>query len=393
MTQHSSNAVPKDGFHIPSWVSLWLGFLVFLLIWGLLINLSNTKATNLPEFQTLDFEQFSNSLKDNSVARMILEPWLRWDTAWYLRIAKFGYPAFEQSLAFAPLYPIMVSLIGKILGGEYLLGSLVISWSAFFGCCMILEKNIFKHSEGSTSKGIRAMLFFPTALFFFAGYSESLFFLLLLISWQFGRQGRWPLVGISGALAVLTRFFGIILVLPFFAMWWQQHREKKTSLLTVLWLGIMPLALVSWFEFTLVKYGSYPTTALSKGWALHADWPWVGIVGNLNTIFSQSENAGYTTFLNLIVVIIASISVIWCYKKKYLAEIILIISFLFVSLTKVLDNGLLTSTSRYILPVFPMYAMLGESFKHPIVGRILQYSSLVLLLLNSWIFFSWKWLA
>jgi hypothetical protein len=65
---------------------------------------------------------------------------------------------------------------------------------------------------------------FPTALFFQAVYSESLFLLLVLLSFWWARRARWALAGLAGLLAVLTRSSGVVLVLPLAVIWWEQRR-------------------------------------------------------------------------------------------------------------------------------------------------------------------------
>ncbi len=55
---------------------------------------------------------------------------------------------------------------------------------------------------------------FPTALFFVAPYSESLFLLLSVLVFWWARSRRWELAGLAGALAALTRNVGVLLALP-----------------------------------------------------------------------------------------------------------------------------------------------------------------------------------
>jgi hypothetical protein len=71
---------------------------------------------------------------------------------------------------------------------------------------------------------------FPTALFFQAVYSESLFLLLTLLSFWWARGGRWALAGLAGLLAVLTRSGGAFLLLPLAVVWWEQWRGGAVRL-------------------------------------------------------------------------------------------------------------------------------------------------------------------
>ena len=73
----------------------------------------------------------------------------------------------------------------------------------------------------------------PYALFFFIGYSESLFLLLSLAIFFFLHRGRtldWWLAGLCGFLAALTRATGIVLAIPFLVILIQRFWPYQTSL-------------------------------------------------------------------------------------------------------------------------------------------------------------------
>jgi hypothetical protein len=53
---------------------------------------------------------------------------------------------------------------------------------------------------------------FPTAFFFLAPYTESLFLLLSILAFREARHDRWGRVAVVGALAALTRSVGILLI-------------------------------------------------------------------------------------------------------------------------------------------------------------------------------------
>jgi hypothetical protein len=53
---------------------------------------------------------------------------------------------------------------------------------------------------------------FPTAFFFLAPYTESLFLLLSILAFREARHDRWGRVAVFGALAALTRSVGILLL-------------------------------------------------------------------------------------------------------------------------------------------------------------------------------------
>ncbi|HLB76490.1 MAG TPA: mannosyltransferase family protein, partial [Candidatus Dormibacteraeota bacterium] len=141
--------------------------------------------------------------------------WERQDALWFLRIATKGYSKTDSSAAFFPFYPILIRGVSFLLGGHPFAASLLVSNFSFLGLLLVLFA--LTRSELSEEVARRAVLYaavFPTALFFLAPYSESLFLLLVLLSFWAARRGRWEMAGAAGFLAALTRNLGVVLVLP-----------------------------------------------------------------------------------------------------------------------------------------------------------------------------------
>ena len=68
---------------------------------------------------------------------------------------------------------------------------------------------------------------FPTALFFQAVYSESLFLLLTLLAFWWARRGAGLSPALAGMLAVLTSSSGLVLLVPLALLWWEQRRGAR----------------------------------------------------------------------------------------------------------------------------------------------------------------------
>ena len=71
---------------------------------------------------------------------------------------------------------------------------------------------------------------FPTTLFLFAVYSESLYLLLTVAAFLLAVRGRWGWAGVVVGLAALTRVSGVIL-LPALAMLAWRSADRKGALL------------------------------------------------------------------------------------------------------------------------------------------------------------------
>ena len=154
--------------------------------------------------------------------------WERFDALWFLRIADRGYDRDDGSAVFFPLYPIAVRAVSVAIGGHPLAAGLLVSNAAFAAALLVLY--FLTASERSERVARRAVLYaavFPTAFFFLAPYSESLFLLLSLTALWAARRRRWAGAGIAGGLAALTRSPGVLLAPALAVEAVLQRRERR----------------------------------------------------------------------------------------------------------------------------------------------------------------------
>jgi hypothetical protein len=153
--------------------------------------------------------------------------WERQDALWFLRIASHGYRLHDGSAAFFPLYPLAIRAVSFVLFDHPLAASIVVSNAAFLGGLVVLYfLTSSELSEDAARKAVLYLAVFPTSFFFLAPYSESLFLLLSVMSFWAARRGKWPLAGVSGALAALTRNLGLLLLPALALEAWHQWRER-----------------------------------------------------------------------------------------------------------------------------------------------------------------------
>ena len=63
------------------------------------------------------FETRSITLPDwGRVSQLLINPWFRWDTGWYLKIAAVGYDLKDGSTVFPPLYPLLIRWVAALVG-------------------------------------------------------------------------------------------------------------------------------------------------------------------------------------------------------------------------------------------------------------------------------------
>src|SRR5436190_6659379 len=108
---------------------------------------------------------------------------VRWDAHWYLAIAHDGYDASGRDAAFFPGYPLLTRLVdaGTPLGTVG--AALLVSNVAFLGSLIVVYGLTWReYSEIVARRAVALIALFPTAFFFLAPYSESLFLLASLLT-------------------------------------------------------------------------------------------------------------------------------------------------------------------------------------------------------------------
>lgn len=153
---------------------------------------------------------------------VFVRPWLSWDSAIFGGIARHGYVDLYES-AFYPLFPLLEHLLAPLTGGRTDVAGEVIANLAClpaFGLLRVLAER--EMNRGAARRTLLYLAVFPTAFYFSAAYSESLFLLVSVGAFVALRRGQWWIAGALAALATLTRPVGILLVVPMAAEYAQR---------------------------------------------------------------------------------------------------------------------------------------------------------------------------
>ncbi|OGK30968.1 hypothetical protein A3F29_04355 [Candidatus Roizmanbacteria bacterium RIFCSPHIGHO2_12_FULL_33_9] len=143
-----------------------------------------------------------------------IKSFANFDGLFYMRIAENGYSQFEH--AFFPLYPTLVKTLSPLFGGNTLISGLFLSNLAFFIALFTFKKyldNIFK-DKSITFWAIIFLILFPTSFFFGAVYTESVFFLFLILCLYLLDRKKYISASFFALLASLSRFIGVFLFIP-----------------------------------------------------------------------------------------------------------------------------------------------------------------------------------
>jgi hypothetical protein len=217
---------------------------------------------------------------------LLVSPLARWDSVWYLAIARSGYAPGGHLVvartAYYPLYPLLVSGIGWVLGSD-LIGGIVISLVSFAVALVLLHRLAWLEvGPGAARLAIWLLAFSPVAFFFSALYTESLYLALSLGCLLCARRGRWALAGVLGGLAAASRNDGVLLAIPCLIMFlWGPRTDPGASLTrwgvlegrvprrrldrlapryrlapSVAFLALIPLGVGAYFAYLAVRYNA-----------------------------------------------------------------------------------------------------------------------------------------
>jgi hypothetical protein len=341
--------------------------------------------------------------------------WRHWDAYFFLHVAQFGYT--DQGLAaFFPVYPALVHLVAWPLGQHYTLAALVVSWLCSWGA--YYEFYRLAEREYGERKAKLALLFLaccPLSIFCFAPYSESVFLLVSIGAVERARAGRPWQAGLLGALGILSRPTGILLLIP---LGWECARRsnwlkiagrqvKITLDSSWLSLALIPAALAGYMLYLHLRTGN--ALAFLKGeslWQRHVTLPW-NTVGLFAIAFQRAGQAHASelyaiNILDLLLVLPLPALVFYCATRR--RALWLGAAFYQIALTLMLVSvptypatlpyEVLLSTQRFMLPAFPIFLLLGQlGAKRPRLSWLLLAASLLILIFNTLRFLGGNFIA
>lgn len=300
------------------------------------------------------------------------------DGVHYLRLAQNGYSAvFTQ--AFFPLYPLLIRLINIFPKGSqdlniftdpsyFYAGILVSSVAFIFAVYFLIKLWYEEYSHKISSLSVILLLSFPTAFYFGAIYSESLFLLLTVLTFWFVKKDKYIPAGIFAALASATKIQGILLFLFLAVEFIGKYKNGLNTSLKKFWsdiigLVISPLGLGAYMYYLYRVFGNpiYFLTAQPAFGAQRSSVPiillpqvfyrYIKIILAVNPATLSFWNA----FLELFVTLLLILTLVYAFRKIKFSY------WLFVALAVFLPTltGTLSSMPRYALLAFPLLPLIA----------------------------------
>ncbi|MBX5448464.1 mannosyltransferase family protein [Thermogemmatispora sp.] len=327
--------------------------------------------------------------------RFCLLGWYRWDAEAFGRIAHVGYRSIAD-VAFFPLWPWLIRLGAAVLGNHFplsfLLSELLLSNLFFFGALIllyILARESLACDPLQARKLLWYLTFYAYAIFFFAGYSESLFLFLTLAIFlllQGAALWRWWLAGLLGCAAALTRSTAIVLMVPFLFFsverFWRapslsadpgataleavpSWRLWLRRLLAILPAFLIPATVAAYMLYLGWRFGDpFVYSRMERTvWGRQFEWPWVAFGPALGALLSgplHTEMAARNlmdllfTLLPLGILVVGWRQLSAAYRFFSLALVLFALCFPLTS------GETLASQPRYLMMAFPLFLVLAH---------------------------------
>lgn len=281
----------------------------------------------------------------------------RWDAGWYAAIVEHGYsyvPGQASSVAFFPLYPLVVWLPAQLLGPAA--GGTLVSLACLFTAVLVMKKWIQSLGApwGGKARADTAgwlLLLCPVTVFHGAVYSESLYLALTAGVLLQAERGRWAVAGLLATAATLTRSTGLILGVFLVLRWWEERNRSRgrAPWSGLAWSAAGPLAGLGLYAGYLAwRFGEpFAFSETQAAWKRGLTWPWKTLLPEHLKIYPPFYLIWFLAFLGLavgLVVIGLRRRLPWSYAAYVTAGVLLFLS-----------SGRLESLPRYLSVLLPLY--------------------------------------
>lgn len=402
--------------HPLSWKKEWTGcvliVLVLRLIYGVIGFWVVSSGGPIPLQETI-YDVVKTYLERDFFSEHFLNPWFGWDTISYLKIAILGY-ARDATVAFMPLYPSLIRLFSYPAGGNYMLSALVVSTLCAIAALILMHELFRKYYPAEVAwRTVLLFASFPTFFFLLAGYSESIFLVLVLAFWILALRRQWIWAGLLAGMATLTRLQGVMLsavmlwmmlasliekpgekpvtqVRQILGLFTSTHRSRLRLIKASSWgaLFIAPIfaaAYQAWLK--LAGYGTI-ADALRTYWRLETVMPWTGFILFLQRIPNRHFN--YMDWIDLVFLIIVLIAAVIGLRRLDPAFSLYVWLTIAVLFTRGTPPHLLASYSRYFLGLFPLFVLPASISNRPLrLTVIILFFSIQILLVTIFLWGSW----
>lgn len=326
----------------------------------------------------------------DGVAEPLARMFCRWDCDWYLSLVAQGYTtgsadsaSGKTSYAFFPVFP----LLARALTGLGLSPVAAVVWLAnlcFVAALFYVQRyaRLLGLSTGASLIAVALLCFVPQGFVFSAGYTESLFLLLLAAAMYHMRREQYLAAGIAAAAlsgvranGVFFLVFALVLILRQFG--WRALVQPWQRPEVFVPVALAPLGLFLFWAWCYHSTGDAfaQMSSVEQGWQWRSAAPWKNLARHL-------DGNALARFWAISSLSVGALSLLLLRRRQY-EEFFLVAAILCLLWSGQIPNSLL----RYCIVLFPVWIALARELEH----RPLALATTVgcFALLNGWLMVSW----
>lgn len=291
-----------------------------------------------------------------------------WDGPNYIYLSHYGYPT-KRLTNFFPLYPITIHLVNYVIPSA-LISALLISWLSFSVAVYFFLK-IIKHlfdinNLTSMIEAVSLFVFFPTAVFYLATYTESLFSALALGSIYFSLKRRYWLAMLMAMFLSATHITAVF-VLALITLIAIEQKAGLKKIISLLVGG--SLGLIGYMIFLQLKFHS----ALAF---FHAQKKHGWLKGSYFHLFTTMD-----AFNFIFIILLIAAAFYWWPKRKSFS----LYSLFFLTIPFI--GRQFGGFNRYVLIAYPLPLMFYQICRR----QRLVYNIILVLFVISWTYFLFQY--
>ncbi len=334
-----------------------------------------------------------------SLGNVLAAPAVRWDAIWYVQIAQHGYSNGGLT-AFFPLYPLAVR-IGSWLVISPIVAGVLISCSATLVGLVIVHRLTERELGPAAARfAVTLLAFAPLSLYLSAVYTEGLFLVLSAGTFYAARCGSWPVAGLLGGLAAMTRITGVLLIAPALLFYLYGPRGDLESMRRagsglsaalrpryplrpgVLWLALIPGGLAAFCAYSAVKGFGFTATFHAQHVAGHRyTSPFEGIW--------QGVLSARHHLRKLAVLFVSIVALVGVLRRLPPAYGVYVLLGLLIPLSSPSVGDPLRGLPRYVSMLFPLFMWAGAWSAHRWFKPLVLAGAILLLTISTIQFATW----
>lgn len=308
------------------------------------------------------------------------------DASHYLNLAENGYPTADSPSAniivFYPLYPWLVRLV-QVVVRNYFVAALLVS-QVTTGIASIYMYKLLRldYEEKRSLEALVLFWFYPFAIFTFGVFSEGVFLMCTIMTLYYIRLHKWPVAGVIGCFAALSRVQGMLLLAPaiyeYITTSVDQKRRPKLSDLCM--FGI-PLGFVFYLILNKVKQGDcfiFLQHEAAEPWYQTTKWINENLAQHYDMAL-QYPGLSYIIYWVQIALYFIGIGAL-LYGVKHVRTTYVVYGGIYMCMTYL--SGWMISGGRYMMGCIPLY-LIYASVEKPFVRRLILASSVMLMVFFS----------